>query len=577
MSVLTNPNSRVVINVGERPVSADINQLQSDLQDTQMAAAAALLAASSAIASGTSATPSFENAGAFLADGFFVDAISPTPALSVTVRPGLGYISNPSDKPQNLQPPLVGTQTNGVDDVAPLKPMPLSAQQTFAVPTPDTVHGRYDIIEATYYRRFEQQQSRDIINPLAGTVTANLVDKVLAYYLDDQLGTVVTPAASTAGISYKQGVAAASPVPPPGTPGYVTLATIFVPANATAIQQSNIIDVRPLSFPSGLSRVSGAFTVTTPDGVNVTGMTGYIQAPPGVRAAALCHANLVANGVKIFVLAGGSGDASAPQAARALVNAEYVKTINEALPGTDSLSSAQFGKLGMPANGDASYTFLMSGNSSVGAGSDSSHHAYPWVAPFAGTIAGLFAYITAADTAYTIGQVVPYAGGVGGQCAVEVWKSTDGGNTFAATAFNGFGAGCAVFSTGLGSGIAQDVTHSATFNAGDWIQLRCVPNGSATFFADVFLGANLKIQAAPGTIPVQVNDSAFGSVPSGTLGSTDAGDLQNIGVSPIGLPGPVAATIGQPAYRISLPIITSGASGTFTYHFDLALTAGAEV
>lgn len=553
MSVLTNPNSRVVINVGERPVSADINQLQSDLQDTQMAAAAALLAASSAIASGTSATPSFENAGAFLGDGFFVDATSPTPALSVTVRPGLGYISNPSDKPQNLQPPLVGTQTNGVDDVAPLKPMPLSAQQTFAVPTPDTVHGRYDIIEATYYRRFEQQQSRDIINPLAGTVTANLVDKVLAYYLDDQLGTVVTPAASTAGISYKQGVAAASPVPPPGTPGYVTLATIFVPANATAIQQSNIIDVRPLSFPSGLSRVSGAFTVTTPDGVNVTGMTGYIQAPPGVRAAALCPANLVANGVKLFVLAGGSGDASAPQAGKALFNAEYVKTLNEPYPGSASQSAIIFGGTALPGTGAPAVIGIPGGVSTA------------WVAPFAGTLSKLYAYIV--DGTGSPGY--RHINNSGGTQTFQVNKSTDGGNTFNSTTLT------AVILNGAYD--AQDLSDSVTFNAGDWIQVTIQGGVGAGAITTTPPQCSLLVTSNSPTVPLQVNDSAFGSVPSGTLGSTDAGDLQNIGISPVGLPGPVAATIGQPAYRISLPIVTSGASGTFTYHFDVALTAGAEV
>ena len=556
-SILTNPYSRTVINQGERPVSADINQQASDAQDTAMWFAESLLKATSSIGSGQSISMTNSSTGAFLADGFFVDA-AVTPGSTVTVRPGLGFLYNPADEPSNIG------GVNGVDDVAPLKPMPLSTTQTFNVPAADPLNGRYDLIEAAPYRRLEQQQSRDVINPIAGTVTATLVNKVLAYYLDGQTGNVVSPAASTAGISYKAGTPSGIPALPTVTPGYTPIAYIWVPAGSTTvIAQSNIQDVRPLAFHDGLSRVTGGITVHTTDGVNADSTTGAIQAPPGVRVVAVVPSGTVANGLNVFVTA---GSAAAP----AILDANYL--LKEAVPAVKNLSTVQFGCIGLPADG-ASYNLGFNYYGQAG----STPTLFSWIAPFAGTLTSLalgFIYQDAPSGPYTIGTPVPNTSSGGGS-TVTVRINPGGGIVNPP-----FPVAAGLTATLAPSATTSVATGSVAFNAGDWIMLEVTGETGATTITNQYLNAILGVEAqiVPATTTYAVNNQT-GEVAATSL---QAGDAIAIAASTAGvssLPGPLelygAPLLGQPVYKVVLPFVNLGAAGSVQYFFDIALTTGA--
>lgn len=229
----TNPNDRMALNPGERPISTDINQLQSNNQRSLMWLAQALVKEFSG------ANPA---AAVFVADGFSLTA--PGGTMNVTLNPGLGFYYNPSDVPTGIG------GLSGVDDVSPLHPLPLATAQTIAVPAADPSNPRIDIIEVTTDRRLEQPQSRDILNSGTGVVTPASVNKVLAFYLDGREGAPST-GASTTGIGYKKGTPAGSPTAPAATSGYTVVCQILVPAAATQIVQGNVTDVRIPAIPHG--------------------------------------------------------------------------------------------------------------------------------------------------------------------------------------------------------------------------------------------------------------------------------------------------------------------------------------
>ena len=519
----TEPFDRVAYNQGERPLTTDQNQAASDIQRSNMTLADYILRASASLATGVS-TPLNNGAfSAFLADSFSVVASSPTANLFVNVTPGLGFANLPSAEPTNIG------GLSGCDDVSPLKPLPLSTLQTFAVPTPNASNPRWDIIEVAYDLRLEQPQSRDILNPTAGTVTPTSVDKVLAYYLDGQVGTVVSPSPSTTGIGYKQGVAGSSPAVPGNTTGYITVAAIYVPANATQIAQADIVDLRPLCFPGSLSAVVGTLSLVT-DGTNATSLSGQIQCPPGVKAAAWCHANLLSNGVNIAIVAGG-GEAACQFQAFFPLAAATAGSVSASPVWSEILAAS------------ASLTVnLQVGNTNQNA----------WAAPFAGEFTGFTVYD--GGTNYT------------------------GPHTFKVL-LNGAAPSSqpsVVLNSGVNAAAVHDNVHFFSFSQGDLITVTDTGGSAATAQANAPTASAEIIY--PGSTSYPLSGVKATSVSAAGLGAVDAGDMQAIGVSPVGVPsGGVqvygASANGQPAFKVNLPL--SLAAGTYAIQFIAFLSAGA--
>ncbi len=236
------PYDRTIINPLERPLSVDIDQLQSQIDRAVRDTLRRMFQISGTVQSG------------FLDTGLKVTQ-NGVPDMNVLVTPGVGFQDLTGDVPT-----AIGGIT-GVDDRSPYKPLPLNATMTIAIDAaPGAGQERYDIIEVKTDRRSENNLSRDVLNVGTGLFVPTLVNKTLAFSLDGRNGRVVSPSNSTTGVGYKVGTAAAvgTAVVPSTSPGYVPIATIYVGPTVTSILNANITDRRV-----GIGPTPGDGTVTT--------------------------------------------------------------------------------------------------------------------------------------------------------------------------------------------------------------------------------------------------------------------------------------------------------------------------
>jgi hypothetical protein len=252
----SNPFSRMALNQGERPVSLDINILQSDTEASLMLLTQAILSAAGVLPT--------SGAAVFFGDGLLVTQAA-VPGMTVVLNPGLGVLNNPSDEPTDIGG-LDGVNDDaGGADVTALHPLPLINSQTLTIPANSSGSTRTDIIEVITDRRLADSQSRDVIDVSTGTSTPTAVNKELAYFLDGRTGTVAYNQQSTTGIGYKTGNPGAGA--PTGSTGYTTIATITVLNGATSILNASIADNRTQAMgpPSDLAHMrlaAGAIALT---------------------------------------------------------------------------------------------------------------------------------------------------------------------------------------------------------------------------------------------------------------------------------------------------------------------------
>jgi hypothetical protein len=300
MSSGINAFDRVVINPRERPVSSDINALQSRLDQSLREVMRALSLPHDALA-GRAGHGLFTPAQGFIGDGFFATADGSS--RTVTLNPGLGF--------------LLGTAASnfgsisGLDDLGPNSgntffPVYLPAPLIVAIDAvPSSGQERYDIIEVAQDRRVENPSSRDILNPATGLFEASLVNKTFAYMLDSsRLGRVVSPAASTTGIGYKVGVAATigSAAIPTATAGYTIVAVVYSVDSAAQVRQQDIRDDRKLLLPAG--HESFAFLIQQTDGSPDVVTVSWLAANAGVRVAARMISS-PGGSIKVAIFGGG--------------------------------------------------------------------------------------------------------------------------------------------------------------------------------------------------------------------------------------------------------------------------------
>lgn len=267
--------SRQIINVRERPLSTDINELQSQLDATRRD-----------LYRQTYASAQQPNPQGFVNTGLQVGVQSPL-ALGVQVAVGNGFQVNDGDIVTSIN------SVTGLDDLSGYKPVVCS--QSVAIPmdaAPPGGQERWDLIEVSYLsggspdRRLFNSLSRDVFNTSLEAFQPTGVLKTFSWDVSlPAVNRAVAPANNPAnsGLGYKRGVqqATGSGFNPPGvSTGYIALAYVYVGPGVTTITAPNIIDARRLLLPGGLVNVAASFTLPI-DSANPSPPTGLVQSAPG--------------------------------------------------------------------------------------------------------------------------------------------------------------------------------------------------------------------------------------------------------------------------------------------------------
>lgn len=269
------PFDQTNIGLRERPVSADFNQLQSQLYRTMRELVRTAHGGRAGITS-----PAMQSKAGFFGDGLRVVPASPT-AMSVVVSSGIGFTFDAADIPSDIGSP----DLESVDDLSAFKPSPLVTPVTFAVPAaPSSGNSRIDIIEIRNDRRLENSVPRRQLDVASRSYLDHNFYKTLAYALDGRTGIVTSPASSTAGLSYKIGAPGSPGVAPATTTGYTKIAEINVLDTTTTIDGSCLVDRRPLLAPGGVATASIAFRIEWNSGAPIVTVR-EMCAPPGMFLA----------------------------------------------------------------------------------------------------------------------------------------------------------------------------------------------------------------------------------------------------------------------------------------------------
>ena len=295
---------RLIISSRERPLSSDINQLQSQSDRTIREVMKSLYAPrTSTLVDSSSFVPGF------VGDGYKVRAAA-APDMTVTVTSGLGFYENPGDEPATIGGII------GLDDRCSYKPFTLVSPAVFHVPAvPSAGNERWDIIEVKVDRRAENPLVRETFDPVSSAFVAGLVNKTLAFAHDGRTNDgapVIFPAGSTKGLSYVQGIEAAigAASVPTVTSGYVKIAEVYTKDTTTVIPAGNINDCRRMLFPGGVGHITVTFQQNTGGAVPTL---LQVNGPPGIEVTVGAVGPL---GGSIYVKAGGSLAASLPGSAQ---------------------------------------------------------------------------------------------------------------------------------------------------------------------------------------------------------------------------------------------------------------------
>jgi hypothetical protein len=331
---------RAVINVRERPLSSDINTAQSQLDRSVRDMLASFFISR---ISGSSDLSNNPRTG-FIGDGLKVRQPA-APGLSVQLAPGLGFMYAPADVPQ-----AVGGVV-GLDDLSVYKPLPLLASATISGITAGPAAGfdRYDIVEVKVNRVLGNPLSRDTLDTISGLFVSGNVNKTMGFTLDGSVGVVTSPSLSTAAISYKVGVVAATggAVEPAVTSGYVKIATIFSNNGnmTTGVTRGNIIDQRLLLHPHGMMPFAASFNVPTGAAAPPTGV--LFSGPPGVELVVLKIAQPANFRFEVYIIGGAHSSPRGDMqgSAARFFNAGEFYTLNYVDTNFGNLDSTQVGQL----------------------------------------------------------------------------------------------------------------------------------------------------------------------------------------------------------------------------------------
>jgi hypothetical protein len=277
------PYDRTIINLRERPISSDINVLQSQIDRAQRFLLKQLFGRGLTTGAPAVSTPSL----GFIGSGFWVRPASPA-TMQVVVKAGLGYIDLPSDVPT-----AIGGVT-GLDDSESYKPLVLLADQTINVPAADGANPRIDIVEVKVRRQTTDSTSRDVFNVTTEAFDPALLAKTLSFGLD---GSATINGSGP--INYKTGTPAGVPVAPTTDTGYVKIAEVLVGTGVVTVTESKITDLRGILAPYGIHHVGITGNLNS-DGTFTPGITN-MSVPPGMQVAVVGTA---ANTGNIYIIGG---------------------------------------------------------------------------------------------------------------------------------------------------------------------------------------------------------------------------------------------------------------------------------
>jgi hypothetical protein len=366
----SNSFDRTIVNPRERPLSSDINLLQSQVDRGLRQFAFQLLAS---ITSDADESPFPANG--FMGNSFRVVPDSPI-SMNVLVKSGFGFqnFAAGSFAAGGGSTSAIQSSINGIvglDDIEQYKPMLLSSDASFAVPaSPGAGNSRIDIIEVSALRFVNNPLSRDIMNTTTGVFTPNLVNKTLEWALDNHTGSITTPALSTAPLSYKIGGVFATPTynpanVPPTTAGYIKIAEIFVGPAAVSIDKNVISDFRHTVAPYGSAslacRVQVGIAVPSVQMLNR-------QCPPGFRMTVDSTGGGTGGGAVLYILL--------PSSALQVLPMIQVMNDNSVI-GTDT----RIVSLGAPTTSTVSTVeqpILAAGNPPVSAAIGQPFVSFPW-------------------------------------------------------------------------------------------------------------------------------------------------------------------------------------------------------
>ena len=186
---MANAFDREIINTLEKPLSSDVNLIGS-YGDFALRSLVAQLMAVASSNSGGDTLQGLVNG--FLNDGFKVRPQSP--GMFVTVAPGVGFACAPGDLVSSVG------GVGGLDDLAPYKPMVLTALQTIPIDAAPGSGTRCDIIEVAYDRQSVDSTSRLVLNPSTQQFAPGTVNKRLSWALDGNIGRVTSGAGRKTGL-----------------------------------------------------------------------------------------------------------------------------------------------------------------------------------------------------------------------------------------------------------------------------------------------------------------------------------------------------------------------------------------
>lgn len=259
------PFDMVIFNPLESGVSDDVDRLQSQLRRTLLDVLAATHTGRTSVTNPAATTPPT----GFIGEGFRVVAGT---GLEVKLRPGLGFIYDPSDTASSLNSAV------GLDDLSVYRALVLLSEMTISgIPAGDATNPRIDIIEVKSPRRVTDPTSRLVLDPSTYTESAQLVNKTATWTSDGQ------QTVNGAGfVNYKTGSAAASPTAPSVSTGYTKIAEVWVPALDASISQNQIVDLRRTLATHGIHVCSCKINLTDAGIPEVAD----VSAPPGWTIAA---------------------------------------------------------------------------------------------------------------------------------------------------------------------------------------------------------------------------------------------------------------------------------------------------
>lgn len=230
------PFDYTIINPLERPKSADLNQLQGQAHsDVRILARQLFKPASSS-----------DGKEGFVQDSF---KVTPTTGFGIIIRQGIGF--------QNGTVNTSIGSISGLNDTYPYKPLTIEDRLILFPPGYQCDSGfyRYDLLQVRCLSGDEQltnQQSTDILNPLAQSFSTQNVKKTMTFDLTNSVVEVVDASGTgTAPIVFKKG----EPVPTGGyrvlplpDAGYLPVAYISITDTAGTLSNTDIDDARTLLY-----------------------------------------------------------------------------------------------------------------------------------------------------------------------------------------------------------------------------------------------------------------------------------------------------------------------------------------